>query len=171
MIFPIINVRPWCGGYLYCTTSFNNAWTQVLHRFNPVCGVPVIRDGEDLWQWIRLEIRLNTFHRWTTLQKQFIIIIIIIIIIETARKILQCKSIDWFLYNGEHWSLNASLRRAPNTLLKNFSKMPAGRLYFKLMTVYPKFCKCDTFYYQFSLFAKVFRWMISFRKLVWYNWV
>ena len=40
-----------------------------------------ICNGEDLWQWPRLEIRLNAF-RWSTIpQKQFIIIIIIIIII------------------------------------------------------------------------------------------
>ena len=37
-----------------------------------------IRDGEDLWQWSQLEIRLNAFC-WSTIpQKQFIIIIIII---------------------------------------------------------------------------------------------
>ena len=32
-----------------------------------------IRDGEDLWQWSWLEIRLNTFLRSTIPQKQFII--------------------------------------------------------------------------------------------------
>ena len=26
-------VALWCSGYHYCTTSFNKAWTQVLHRF------------------------------------------------------------------------------------------------------------------------------------------
>ena len=34
-----------------------------------------IRDGEDLWQWSRLEIRLAAFRRSTIPQKQFIIII------------------------------------------------------------------------------------------------
>ena len=44
---------------------------------NPARGVSKIDDGEDLWQWSRLEIRLNAF-RWSTKpQKQFIIIIII----------------------------------------------------------------------------------------------
>ena len=38
-------------------------------------GVSEIRDGEDLWQWSRLEIRLNAFRRSTIPQKQFIIII------------------------------------------------------------------------------------------------
>ena len=35
-------------------------------------GVSEIRDGEDLWQWFRLEIRLNTFRQSTISQKQFI---------------------------------------------------------------------------------------------------
>ena len=47
---------------------------------NPARGVSEIRDGEDLWQWSRLEIRLNVFRRSTIPQKQFIIIIIIICI-------------------------------------------------------------------------------------------
>ena len=29
------NVTPWCSGYHYCTTSFNKAWTQILHRLKP----------------------------------------------------------------------------------------------------------------------------------------
>ena len=46
---------------------------------NPAHGGLEIRDGEDLLQWSRLEIRLNAFRRSTIHQKQFIIIIIIII--------------------------------------------------------------------------------------------
>ena len=42
---------------------------------NPVCSESEIRDGEDPWQWSRLEIRLNAFHRSTIPQKQFTIII------------------------------------------------------------------------------------------------
>ena len=45
----------------------------------PACCVSEIRNGEDLWQWSRLEIRLNAFRRSTIPQKQFIIITIIII--------------------------------------------------------------------------------------------
>ena len=41
---------------------------------NPAHGVLEIPNGEDLWQWPWLEIRLNTFHQSTILQKQFIII-------------------------------------------------------------------------------------------------
>ena len=47
---------------------------------NPAHSVSEIGNGEDLWQWSRLEIKLNTFHQSTIPQKQFIIIIIIIII-------------------------------------------------------------------------------------------
>ena len=46
---------------------------------NPARGVSEIRDGEDLWQWSRLKIRLNAFRRSTIPQKQFITIIIIIL--------------------------------------------------------------------------------------------
>ena len=42
---------------------------------NPACDVLEIRDGEDLWQWSQLEIRLIAFCRSTIPQKQFIIII------------------------------------------------------------------------------------------------
>ena len=41
---------------------------------NPALSVSEIRDGEDLWQSSRLEIRLNAFRRSTIPQKQFIII-------------------------------------------------------------------------------------------------
>ena len=44
---------------------------------NHARGVSEIRDGEDLRQWSRLEIRLNAFRRSTIPQKQSIIIIII----------------------------------------------------------------------------------------------
>ena len=55
---------------------------------NPVGGVLEIRVSEDIWQWSRLEIKLNAFDRWTIPQKQFIIIIIIIIIK------IGCMSLD-----------------------------------------------------------------------------
>ena len=49
---------------------------------NPVRSVSEIRDSEDLWQWSRLEIRLNAFCRSTIPQKQFITIFIIIMEIQ-----------------------------------------------------------------------------------------
>ena len=59
--------------------SLNSGSAQV--QILLAAGVWEIRDDEDLWQWSRLEIRLNVF-RWLTIpQKQFIIIFIIIIII------------------------------------------------------------------------------------------
>ena len=42
---------------------------------NPAHGVAEIRDGENLWQWPQLEIRLSAFRRSTIPQKQFLIII------------------------------------------------------------------------------------------------
>ena len=79
----------------YCTTVWRRGvvvtTTAQLHSTkpelsfcagsNPARGVLEIRDGEDLWQWSRLEIRINAFCRSTIPRKQFIIIIIIIIII------------------------------------------------------------------------------------------
>ena len=40
---------------------------------NPAQDVLEIRDGEDLWQWSWLEIRLNAFWRSIIKQRQFII--------------------------------------------------------------------------------------------------
>ena len=66
-------------------TSAQLHWTKSELRFcaglNSSRGVSEICDGEDLWQWSRLEIRLNVVRRSTIPQKQFIIIFITIIII------------------------------------------------------------------------------------------
>ena len=61
--------------------SYNLVPTAQIHsakpelRFcigsNPARKVSKIRDGEDLWQWSQLEIRLNPFHRSTIQQKKF----------------------------------------------------------------------------------------------------
>ena len=72
-------VAPWCSFYQNCTDSFNKAWSQVLRRLKS--RSQRVGDGEDLWQWFRLEIRLHAFLRSTIPEKQFIIIIIIFIII------------------------------------------------------------------------------------------
>ena len=71
--------------WLSCSVS-----TYLYHAFDCMflwCHVRVsewihrvyrrIRDGEDLWQWSPLEIRLNTFRQSTIPQKWFIIIIIV----------------------------------------------------------------------------------------------
>ena len=39
------NMKPWCSGYHYCTTSFNKAWNQVLRRFKPCSR----RVGDSRW--------------------------------------------------------------------------------------------------------------------------
>ena len=59
-------VAPWCSGYQYCTTSFNQPELRFCASSKPACGVSEIRNGENLWQWFRLDIRLNAF-RWSTI--------------------------------------------------------------------------------------------------------
>ena len=77
------------GGVVVITTAQLHSTKPEL-RFcagsNPARGVSEIRDGEDLWQWSRLEIRLNAFRRSTIPQKQFIIIIINLSIFKTNIK-------------------------------------------------------------------------------------
>ena len=79
-----MQINLWQSGVVVITTAQPHS-TMFEHRFwagwNPARGVSDIRNGEDLWQWSRLEIRLNAFRRSTIPQKQFIIIITIIIII------------------------------------------------------------------------------------------
>ena len=74
--------------HLFTTAQLH--WTKPELRFcagsSPAGGMLEIHDGEDLWQWSQLEIRLNKFRRSTIPQKQFIIIIIIIIIIIMSQK-------------------------------------------------------------------------------------
>ena len=68
----------WCRGVVVITTAQLHSTKPEL-RFctgsNPARGVSEIRDGEELWQWSGLEIRLNAFRRPTVPQKEFIIII------------------------------------------------------------------------------------------------
>ena len=64
----------------WATKPFSKAWTQVLWRSNPACGVSETCNGHNLWEWFCLKARLKAFHQSTILQKQFIIIIIVIIV-------------------------------------------------------------------------------------------
>ena len=72
-----------CGVVVITTTQLHSTKPELTFcaSSNPAYGVLEIPDGEDLSQWSRLEIRLNTFPRSTTPQKQFIIMIILIVII------------------------------------------------------------------------------------------
>ena len=61
-------------GVVVITTAQLNSTKPEL-RFcadsNRACSMLEVQDDEDLWQWLQLEIRLNTF-RWLTIpQKQF----------------------------------------------------------------------------------------------------
>ena len=70
------HVNLWRYGVVVITTAQLHSTKPEL-KFcagsNPARGVSEIRDGEDLWQWSQLEIRLNAFSRSTIPQKQFII--------------------------------------------------------------------------------------------------
>ena len=64
----------WHRGIVVITTAqlhSNKPELKFCAGSKPARGVPEIRDGEDLWQWSRLEIRLNAFRRSTIPQKQF----------------------------------------------------------------------------------------------------
>ena len=64
----------WCCGVLVITTAQLHTTKPEL-RFcagsNPARGMSEICNGEDLWQWSLLEIRLNAFHLSTIPQEQF----------------------------------------------------------------------------------------------------
>ena len=72
-----------CGAVVITAAQLHSSKSELrlCASLNPARGVSETHDGEDLWQWSRLEIRLNVFRRSTILQKQFIIVIFIIIII------------------------------------------------------------------------------------------
>ena len=103
-IHPKSAVVPWCRGVVTWRRGVVVITTAQLHSINlelrlsagsnPARGVSEICDGGDLWQWSRLEIRLNVFRRLTIPQKQFFIIIIIIIIKTITVKILKSLIIN-----------------------------------------------------------------------------
>ena len=68
-----------CGVVVITTAQLHSTKPEL--RFctgsNSARGVSEICNGEDLWQWSQLEIRLNSFRQSTIPQKQFIIIITI----------------------------------------------------------------------------------------------
>ena len=69
---PLSESRSWRRGVVVITTAQLHSTKPEL-KFcagsNPARGVPEIRDGEDLWQWSRLEIRLNALRRSTIPQR------------------------------------------------------------------------------------------------------
>ena len=74
----IILVGLWRRGVVVITTAqlhLSKPEFMFCASSNPARGASEIRNGEDLWQWSLLEIRLNAFRRSTIPQKQFIIII------------------------------------------------------------------------------------------------
>ena len=82
----------WRRGVVVITTAQLHATKPEL-RFrtgsNPAHGGLEIRDGEDLWQWSRLGIRLNAFRRSNIPQKQFIIIKVLIKLYQSFKRLLK----------------------------------------------------------------------------------
>ena len=64
-----------CGILVITTAQLQSTKPEL--RFctdsNPAHSMSEIGDSEDLWQWARLEIRVNVFRQSTVPQKQFII--------------------------------------------------------------------------------------------------
>ena len=90
-----IPLKQWCSGIVVITTAQLHS-TKPEIRFcavsNPARDVSEIRNGENVWQWSELKIKLSAFCRSTIPQRQFIIIIIIIIHHHHLDNI-------WFLYS------------------------------------------------------------------------
>ena len=60
--------RKWSRGVVVITTAQLHSTKPELRFYAgsvPAHGVSEIRDGEDLWQWSRLKIKLNDFRRYT----------------------------------------------------------------------------------------------------------
>ena len=58
----------WCRGEVVITTAQLHSTESELKfcaSSNPACSVSEIRDGENLLQWSRVEIRQNSFRRST----------------------------------------------------------------------------------------------------------
>ena len=99
---------------------------------NPARSVSEIRNGENLWQWPRLEIRLNLFRLSTIPQKQFVIIIIIIIIIrklylevKELRRIMKQWELKMKKLCSETFKTTIKLNelnRPDSTLVRNSSR-------------------------------------------------
>ena len=99
---------------------------------NPARSVSEIRNGENLWQWSRLEIRLNLFRLSTIPQKQFVIIIIIIIIIrklylevKELRRIMKQWELKMKKLCSETFKTTIKLNelnRLDSTLVRNSSR-------------------------------------------------
>ena len=68
-------LAPWCSGCLYAQLFQKNSELRFCAGSNLASLVLRICSNEDIWEWSRLEIRLNVFRRSTIPQKQFIIII------------------------------------------------------------------------------------------------
>ena len=94
-----------------------------------------IRDGQDLWQWFRLEIRLDAFRRSTIPQKHFLFNIIIVTLT------LGFKVLFWPM----EWTICAENKKTLiSFLLRNFIEKTQKALCVLLSSKY-KFISVNDF--------------------------
>ena len=91
-------IKQWCCDVVVITIAQVYSTKPEL-RFctgpNSARGMSEIHDGEDLWQWSQLEIRLNVFCQSSIPQKQFIIIIIIIRVQDKSSRFAISENADY----------------------------------------------------------------------------
>ena len=112
----------WHCGVVVITTAQLHSTKPELRFYAgsyPACSMSEIRNGEDLWQWSWLEIRIKAFHQSTIPQKQCIIIIIIIIIIKGRQK-LTVTFICLSILHSNH--INQKIYFNISRVEKNFKK-------------------------------------------------
>ena len=89
-----------CCGVMVITTAQLHSTEPELSFYtgsNPASSMLEIHDGEDLWQWSWLEIRLNAF-RWSTIpQKQFNLHWIATLTLSLLLKLPPRKLDPWFV--------------------------------------------------------------------------
>ena len=88
----VLSYHLWRRGVVVITTTqlhLTKLELRLCTGSNPARGV--IRDGEGLWQWSRLGIRLNAFLRSTIPQKQFIIITIYLLRVYNRDSTITCE--------------------------------------------------------------------------------
>ena len=112
---------PWHCSVVVITTAQLNSTKPELRSCTgskPARSVSEIRDGEDLWQWSQLDIRLNTFHQSTIPQKQSIALSYFtlkdIVFVHTLCEYVSAKAVllhrVWFnesrfVFHDSSWSL------------------------------------------------------------------
>ena len=119
---------------------------------NPACGASEIRDGEDLWQWSWLELRLNSF-RWSTIPQKNPI---------QFNSILWCFT-PWYVAQKAIWFCTYMYIFSPLvwTKWRLWSDMHFIIIFF--IIVFEFFCRCSLCLWQlFQIFLYCFSRFVSY---------